>query len=101
MVEHYELIGRFVQDYFIDHGYFIGKIIDNSSGKYRVLFTDGDIIPYSSKYIKQILIETNDTSIVKRGKYYYKIIDNKYCRISQTEYNEHNDVAFKLLSFKY
>ena len=101
MAEHSDLVGRFVQDNFIDHGYYIGKIIDYTNGKYRVLFMDGDIISYSTKYIRHILIDIDDTSILKRGKYYYKVFDDKHCRISKTEYNEHNDIAFKLCSLKY
>jgi len=101
MEEHSELIGRIVIDSFIDYGDFIGKIIDKTNGKYRVLFTDGDIISYSLKYIKHILIDINNANIVKRGKYYYKIINNKYHRISELEYNEYNDIAFILCSLKY
>lgn len=101
MATHSKLIGRYVQDYFVDRGYFIGKIINNTNSKYDVLFIDGDIISYPTEYIKKILINIDDTSIVKRGKYYYKFIDKKYYRISETEYNEHCNLAFKLCSLKY
>jgi hypothetical protein len=43
----------------------------------------------------------NKSTIIQKNKHYYKIISNKFYRISKKEFEEINDIAYILCELKY